>query len=75
MKTTSLYRISEISMTSIVPLDNQLTGKVQYFRTMVIKMSDGTEEVLNLFSDNGHNLLISDAELDAILLEPVREAA
>ncbi|MCB4358467.1 hypothetical protein [Quatrionicoccus australiensis] len=30
---------------------------------------------VNLFSDNGHNLLVSDAELDAILLEPVREAA
>lgn len=30
---------------------------------------------LNVFSDNGHNLLVSDAELDAILLEPVKEAA
>lgn len=54
-------------------------GSDYYTRNLVIEheMPDGSksEITLTLFSQDGHNLLISDSDLNAIMRVPEKEAA
>lgn len=77
--------IGEFNVHNVVSVHLDSIGRLEssygtgYHRRIVLESRDqfGNRQdfQLNVFSDNGHNLLVSDAELDAILLEPVKEAA
>lgn len=73
----NMHRITGVRLESID--SGSALGHDYYSRGIVFESlrHDGTKEefLITLFSDNGHNLLISDAELEAMLKEPVKEAA
>ena len=73
----NMHRITGVRLESID--SGSAMGHDYYSRGIVFESlrHDGTKEefLITLFSNNGHNLLISDSELDAILIEPIKEAA
>ena len=73
----NMHRITGVRLESID--SGSALGREYYSRGIVFESlrHDGTKEefLITLFSNNGHNLLISDSELDAILIEPIKEAA
>lgn len=74
MRNISYHSVTEVSIDTIQHID--LTPcEPFYTRTLVIKMADGSTESIHLFSDDGHNLLVSDPDLSQMMSEVLKKAA
>ena len=74
MKNIAYHNVTSIELTNM-PCYQSSTGQDFYSRSMVIKMADGSEERIAMFSDNGYNLLIDDRELDSLQANDLLKAA
>ncbi len=72
---TQLHNVTKIELTPIKRVvRSEEMGGAFYCRYLVVTMSDGTTENIDLFSDDGYSLLVDDSEL-AAMKAPIQLAA
>ena len=76
MKSVQFHNVLSIAITNIDNYTSPSAGAPFYHRVLTITMEDGSKEEFGLFSDNGYNMLIVDADLDSLTTElPLLKAA
>ena len=66
VKTVTCYSVTSVELSGIECLSNEITKEEFYTRDLVIKMADGTEEMIRLFSKDGYQILANDKELQSL---------
>lgn len=75
MKSIQFHGVTSVEVSTIGTYSRSTDGTPFYHRTLTITGSDGTKEELNLYCDNGYNLLVDDKELDSLQSDDLLKAA